>query len=530
MIGISNFIKRMTAFSLVIFVTLGLTLSVVTNVNITYADSVSEDKLQQIDAYIMEKLEEGKIPGLSIAIVKGEDTVLLKGYGKTGNGNVKLEANTPFVIGTITKSFTSLAIQQLISSGKIELSGAVELYIPEFDLLKPDGSSITIEDLLKHTSGLSSASGEQAFVYKGTYNLESLTKRIIETEQSYFEGSTEYQYSNLNTILLGRIIEVVSGSSYEEAIQNQIFDPLGMNQSGFDFEKFKLNGLAQGHRIVYGFVSETNYPYPSGLVSSSYMMSSAADLARFLKVSLNNGYYTESLLSNDSTGDSTKILSLIENNILEPIFDLGNTDGADTSVTGIQPYYDVIWQPQTELPEGNYNGFAGVIGTLPNYNSVMLLSQENQVGIVVLVNQANQYNQPSITAQTIANDISDILIDKSPYAFESQSNVSLWLIPLLALVLVFMMFSSFRKTRLMLMDTREKVKILPLNEAIKGFLSLTAYFGFPLFFDNTWGYLTGANPEYALPILVIIVFNLLTVIANFTIKLRSNHKRSMRYK
>lgn len=511
--GILKLAKRVTAISMATLISASIIFASMATWQVAFADQASDETLSKIDAYIEQKMDEGKIPGLSIAIVNGNETILLKGYGKTGNGSVKVEAETPFITGSITKSLTALAIQQLISEGKLNANDSVETFIPEFNILKPDGSKITIGELVTHTSGLATASGDQAFVFKGTYTLETLVSRIIEAETSNFPAGTMYQYSNLNYILLGRIIEIVTGATYDAAIQSQIFEPLGMVQSGFDYVESKKNGLAQGHRVVYGFVSETNYPYPNGLISSSMMMSSATDLAEFLKLSVNNGYFT------DKSGAQK---SIIADNPLEPITEVSKSDGVS--------YYDVIWQPQTEYVSNNYNGFAGVISTLPNYNSAMLINYETQTGIVILINQANQYDQPSITAQTIGNDITDLLIGNEPYAFESKSNVSLWLMPLLAVILIFIMFSSFRKTRLMLMDTREKVKILTTGEAFKGLLSLMAYFGFPLFFDNTWGYLTGASPEYALPILIIIVFNLLTVIANFTLKLRANHKRSMRFK
>ena len=516
--GIFKLAKRVTAVSMATLISTSIIISSMATSQVAFADQASDETLAKIDAYIEQKMDEGKIPGLSIAIVNGNETILLKGYGKTGNGSVKVEAETPFITGSITKSFTALAIQQLISEGKLNSNDSVETFIPEFNILKPDGSKITIGELVTHTSGLATASGDQAFVFKGTYTLETLVSRIIEAETSYFPAGITYQYSNLNYILLGRIIEIVTGSTYDAAIQSQIFEPLGMAQSGFDFVESKKNGLAQGHRVVYGLISETNYPYPNGLISTSMMMSSATDLAAFLKLSVNNGYFTDK---------SGTLKSIIANNPLEP-----NTDASKSSASKSESpsYYDVIWQPQTEYVSGNYNGFAGVVSTLPNYNSAMLINYETQTGIVILINQANQYDQPSITAQTIGNDITDLLIGNEPYTFESKSNVSLWLMPLLAVILIFVMFSSFRKTRLMLMDTREKVKILTTGEAFKGLLSLMAYFGFPLFFDNTWGYLTGASPEYALPILIIIVFNLLTVIANFTLKLRANHKRSMRFK
>ena len=242
------------------------------------------------------------------------------------------------------------------------------------------------------------------------------------------------QYSNLNYIILGHLVEVVTGKSYTEYVQGNILKPLNMSTSGFENS---LEGITAGHRIVYGFTMKTEVPYPSGLVSSNYLVSNISDLSKYIMLLLNNGY---------TKSDQ----SIIQDNVLYPI---------DVSLEPGQPYYDILWNQNNSTSQGNYNGFYGAIGSTPNYNSAMLINQEKRLGIIILTNQSNPYNIPAITAQTIANDITDILLDQTPYVFESKSQISMWFFPIFAFVLTIFMLNEIIKTYRILLDTRKKQKL-----------------------------------------------------------------------
>src|SRR5262249_42797706 len=117
-------------------------------------ESVSGD-FKVVDDYITARMETSHIPGLSVAIVDGDQIVYLKGYGQADASGRPVTPQTPFIIGSISKTFTALAAMQLVESGKIELDAPVQRYLPWFRVADPVASArITVGNLLNHTSGL----------------------------------------------------------------------------------------------------------------------------------------------------------------------------------------------------------------------------------------------------------------------------------------------------------------------------------------------------------------------------------------
>ncbi len=108
-----------------------------------------------IDTYIADKMLWPRIPGLALAIVKGDQIVYLKGYGQADPSGHPVTPQTPFIIGSVTKSFTALAVMQLVEAGKVKLDAPVQRYIPWFRVADPVISAkITVGELLYQTSGL----------------------------------------------------------------------------------------------------------------------------------------------------------------------------------------------------------------------------------------------------------------------------------------------------------------------------------------------------------------------------------------
>jgi CubicO group peptidase (beta-lactamase class C family) len=108
-----------------------------------------------IDQYVKDKMRSSRIPGLGLAIVEGDRIVYLKGYGDADPAGRPVTPATPFMIGSITKSFTALAVMQLVEAGKVELDAPVRRYIPWFGVADSTASAhITVRHLLTMTGGL----------------------------------------------------------------------------------------------------------------------------------------------------------------------------------------------------------------------------------------------------------------------------------------------------------------------------------------------------------------------------------------
>lgn len=462
--------------------------------------------IDRIDAHVENVMINGSIPGLSVAIISGDSDVYMNSYGNTGSGKVKVINQTPFVIGTPTQSVTALAIKKLAKEGSIDLELPLEHYLPWFEVLKPDGTKILIDDLVKHTSGLSTSSGEHPYTFSENYDLKGLSERIAKSEKTVFGATSEKQYSALNYVLLGHLIEVVTERSYESYVIDELFTPIGMNSTNFQEKLTGRLDLAQGHRNIYGFVVSTNLQFPNGLISTHYMVGTIEDLSKYASLILNNGYYEK----------DGKWLSIFDDN------ELPAPHGTSES-----RYYDFLWQVQTEVDPSNHNGFIGAIGQLPNYTSAMLINPDKKIAVMVLSNLSNPYETPAINAQTIANDLTDLINGSTPYAFEPRENVSMWLLPVLAIVLMWYMIKSLRlrlKKRKGFIADGDAFSLKRMNKGLitRGLLSAVAYFGLPSLMGQSWQFFASASPEYGFPILLIIVFNLSLVILEWILMIKKS--------
>ncbi|QKZ13560.1 serine hydrolase domain-containing protein [Spirosoma sp. KUDC1026] len=197
---------------------------------------------QQIEKLVDTYAALGKFNGSILVAAQGK-LLLNKGYGykdikqKTFN-----DPHTIYQIASLTKSFTATLILKLVESNRLALTDKVSQFYPDL----PKGDSITIDQLLSHTSGLSDDdSNTRTKTYPGSEEAKFLVA-LRERPLDFIPG-TDWKYSNAGYILLGYIIEHVSGMSYYEAVRTYLFSPLGMNHSGFDFIGLSSPNKATGY-------------------------------------------------------------------------------------------------------------------------------------------------------------------------------------------------------------------------------------------------------------------------------------------
>jgi CubicO group peptidase (beta-lactamase class C family) len=250
--------------------------------------------LETIDAYIEEQMGHLHIPGLSLAIVEGDRIAHLRGFGRAHPNGVAPDHRTPFFIGSLTKSFTALAVMQLVEAGKVDLDAPVQRYLPWFRVSDPQASTqITVRHLLYQTSGIPGS--------RGLADLGNLDGRPGATERQVralagvklnHPVGSKFEYNNTNYNILGLIIESVSGESYAAYIQKHIFSPLEMGHSYHSKVDAQQNGLATGHRYWFGFpIPTTNLITPLASLPSGQLISCAEDMAHYLIANLNDGSY-----------------------------------------------------------------------------------------------------------------------------------------------------------------------------------------------------------------------------------------------
>ena len=247
--------------------------------------------LAAIDRYVRSEMDAQRIPGLALGIVQGDRIVHVQGFGEADRSGRQVTPETPFLIGSVTKSFTALAIMQLSEAGRIQLDAPVQRYLPWWRLADPDASTqITVRHLLYQVSGLSKATGNAYATSGDTHDsaLEDRVRALRDAELTEPVGTT-WQYSNANYWTLGMIVQAVSGQSYETYIQQHVFNPLQMGNSYTSGTEAVQHGLPTGHRYWYGFPVASELPFDRGGLGSQGLSSSAQDMTGYLSLYLNGG-------------------------------------------------------------------------------------------------------------------------------------------------------------------------------------------------------------------------------------------------
>jgi D-alanyl-D-alanine carboxypeptidase len=214
----------------------------------TFALSQTDQKLAAaIDDIANVALGAGPVAGMSIAVTRGNHTVLLKGYGKS---NLELDTpttpDTVYHIDSITKNFTSAAIVQLADQHQLNLDDPVEKYVPEIHAIAP---AATVRSLMNHTSGIPDYSD----LGRKSENIEAIAYThqdflaAIQGEKPQFPPAQSWRYDNSGFYLLGMIIEKVSGETYATYMANHIFKPLGMSSTLYCDARSLVKNRAAGY-------------------------------------------------------------------------------------------------------------------------------------------------------------------------------------------------------------------------------------------------------------------------------------------
>ncbi|SEH00249.1 CubicO group peptidase, beta-lactamase class C family [Nonomuraea solani] len=237
-----------------------------------------------VDAFVTRYQEATGLPGAAVAITKGTRVVHAAGYGHTPSG-APMTADTPMAVASVSKSFTSLAVMQLVEQGQVELDRPVRGYLPEFTMADPRAAKITVRQLLDQTSGMA----DSAFHEKSLPQPDTLRGAVarLKTAELAAAPGTVHSYHNTNYQVAARLVEVVSGRPFAGYLRAKVFEPLGMRYSTTIDTDRDLPDSARGHLNILGLAIPL--PEPTGFGNGSGgVLSSAGDMARWL-IAQNNG-------------------------------------------------------------------------------------------------------------------------------------------------------------------------------------------------------------------------------------------------
>jgi len=202
------------------------------------------DLSTEIDNYITTYEEMGIFSG-TVLVAENGKIIINKGYGYADlELDVKNQKETKYRIGSLTKQFTAAAVMQLAEQNKLKTEDKLSKYIPDY----PRGDEIKIKNLLNHTSGIFDYTKTQKF--RDMMGKRIQLKKVIDLfkdKDLIFQPGQKYQYCNSNYVLLGYIIEQVSGLNYEEYLNKNIFNPLEMNNSGYAYHHKIIKKRASGY-------------------------------------------------------------------------------------------------------------------------------------------------------------------------------------------------------------------------------------------------------------------------------------------
>jgi CubicO group peptidase (beta-lactamase class C family) len=241
--------------------------------------------VQRLDSIAGAGVRENRAVGIVAAVVKGNDALLLKAYGKAVvESDSPATADTVFQMGSDTKQFTAAAILQLRDQGKLTLDDDITRWLPDFET---HGNKVTLRHLLDHTSGIAELGGMQELRAMQLMRNPTATRddvyKVINRYPFMFPTGTMEIYSNTNFWLLGLVIEKASGTTYEDYVEKKIFEPLGMTRSMYCNNSEKVARRASG----YGMRSGKPILVPpivfTGTYAAGAICSTAEDVITWLK-------------------------------------------------------------------------------------------------------------------------------------------------------------------------------------------------------------------------------------------------------
>ncbi|HFU7054290.1 TPA: serine hydrolase domain-containing protein [Bacillus cereus] len=317
-----------------------------------------------LDKYIEKFIKEQNIPGASVAIVHNKDVFFTKTMGITGESEKKVTSKTPFAIGSISKSLTALAIVKLIEDKKIKLEDPVQRYLPWFKLKDSQiSSTITIQHLLTHTSGISTYEG-LALSDKQSKSSRALKENVMKLSNVKVTAppGEKYQYSNTNYIVLGTLIEEVTNETYSSYMEKYIFQPLNMNGAAASKETAYEKGYLTGYQSWFGFPRKSVVSYDNAGAPYGYITANLEDMIQYIMF-LNH------------PGDAQLLRKENMDLYLSPLYKINpeKSYGFGLRTTNINESEKMIWHSgstpdaRAEIFTLNKSGWGGVILTNKNH-------------------------------------------------------------------------------------------------------------------------------------------------------------------
>lgn len=367
--------------------------------------------LADFDDYVNRVLKTFDVPGIAVAIVKDGKVVLEKGYGRRNVENgAPVDAKTLFAIASNTKAFTAASLSMLADKGKLDMGGRVTTYLPWFRMSDPYVThEMRVRDLLAHHSGLSLGAGDLLYWPTTDYSSKEVAERLAKVPLNYGFRS-QYFYDNILFGVASLVIENVSGQSYRQFLKNNIFEPLGMHDTRFNYHYIKSSDqdVATGY-AKYDFkdlkpVDKLAWANASG---AGGIYSSVHDMSKWIIAQLDGGVYGKK-----ADGSDQRLFSEARHEEMWSVqTPIESRESKIPELAAIAPDYQGYGEGWF-LSQYHRHRMVYHTGGWPGFVSRVTMIPDMKLGMVVLTNQ-----ESGAAFQAITNRILDayLKVDKTDW-------------------------------------------------------------------------------------------------------------------
>lgn len=346
-------------------------------VNIDHGQSKQEKQLEKKIDEVLSNTFKANGPGCAVLITRKNTVIYKKAFGNASiELKVAMQPDMVFNLASITKQFTAVAILQLAEQNKLSLQDSIQKFIPDYPF---KGSTITIEHLLTHTAGIK----DYLQLELNSPNIERwdfTPQQLIDSFKTVplqFSPGTKFSYSNSGYYLLGYIIEKITGKTYQDYIEENLFKPLGMTHSFFDRNNQLIAGRVTGYRTEGTAVRNVDFWSPTIMYAAGGILSNTEDLFAW-----HRSLYTYKVIKKESLEKALTPCRL-----------------KDGTLTG----YGYGWYTKT------INGIRTIEhqGGLPGFQTKAIYYPDDDVFMVILSNNGNA------PLDELTNSISAIVLNRS---------------------------------------------------------------------------------------------------------------------
>ncbi|MGW7088955.1 serine hydrolase domain-containing protein [Streptomyces sp. NPDC054871] len=379
----------------------------------------------EADSFVREQMKRAGVPGLAYSVIRGDDVAHRRTWGRDGSGE-PVTSRTPFLVGSLAKPVTALAVMRQVEAGKVELDEPVRQHLPWFRPRGEGEKRVTVRQLLNQSSGLSERDGitradrfdnEPGGVQRLACELAGVTLSAPPGER--------HEYSNANYMLLGSLLEKVTGRPFGEQLRKDVLGPLGMKGAITDSGGAERRGLPPGHRFFFGQPRSFNSDFDTSGVPYGYLGASPEDMSAFAAAQLKG-----------ARGDAGGLLSPEGFRVMHK----GTVSVHDRHRYGLGWRDDSLEDPGVRMVWHS--------GATPGYHGIVVLVPERNLAVVV------QYNAFAKNKENLLNNTAfgaaSILLGGEPHQVDEEGWLTWMLVALGAVTValaVVVGWSGFRMAR-----------------------------------------------------------------------------------